>query len=245
MLAGLVLTHLIDVTGVLLAGFPSKLPADAADQLQTFAHWPDHWAAVYAEVSVWDATMEQMRRALRGGVTDLPLTVITPPPTTPAWRSCGTRGWRCNATWPGPPTPPATPCWTEPATSLATEPEPIRTVIQAVHDMFDTISVIVPTPRRGTRKIGSSQRFDLDRRGAATRPQRRGCAPVLPRPLAMSNSPGDAAPTTDLLNPSVIPAPWDRPPILLSTSALRRPGRCGAGRVRRVSRRAAAPGRER
>ncbi len=78
--AALGLTHLVDLTGVLLAGLPAKLPPDAAAQLRTFAHWPRDWSAVYDEVSVWDDTMEQMRRAMEGGaLRDLPLVVLTGP----------------------------------------------------------------------------------------------------------------------------------------------------------------------
>lgn len=77
-LARVGLTHLIDITPVLLAGLPSKLPADAATHLRTFAHWPGHWTAIYDEVSVWDDSMEQMRVAL-SRLGDLPLTVLTAP----------------------------------------------------------------------------------------------------------------------------------------------------------------------
>lgn len=80
MLAALGLTHLVDLTGVLLGGLPSKHPADAASQLRTFAHWPGYWSAVYDEVSVWDDTMEQMRRAMdHGALQELPLVVLTGP----------------------------------------------------------------------------------------------------------------------------------------------------------------------
>lgn len=80
MLATVGVTHLVDVTGFLLAGLPSKLPAEAATQLRAFARWPGHWAAVYAEVSIWDDTMEQMRAAMRNtALQDLPLTVVTAP----------------------------------------------------------------------------------------------------------------------------------------------------------------------
>ena len=68
------------MTGVLLAGLPSKLPADAAAQLRAFAHWPGFWAAVDAEVTVWDTTMDQMRQAMHGGrLKDLPMAVLTAP----------------------------------------------------------------------------------------------------------------------------------------------------------------------
>lgn len=137
MLARLGLTHLVDVTGILLAGMPSKLPADAAGQLRTFAHWPGHWAAVDAEVSAWDVTMEQMRRALHGSLRDLPLTVITAPdnPGMEAMREPWLDMQRELAS----------------ASNsvrhlvlggvghvqLATEPEPTRNVIQAVRDIVD------------------------------------------------------------------------------------------------------------
>lgn len=79
-LARLGLTHLVDVTGILMAGLPSKLPAEAAAQLRAFAHWPSHWAAVDDEISAWDLTMDQMRRAMHGeGLHGLPLTVLTAP----------------------------------------------------------------------------------------------------------------------------------------------------------------------
>jgi pimeloyl-ACP methyl ester carboxylesterase len=137
MLARLGLTHLVDVTGVLLAGLPSKLPADAGGQLRTFAHWPGHWAAVDAEVSAWDATMQQMRQTLHGGLRDLPLTVITAPdnPGMEAMRDPWLAMQRDLAS----------------ASNtvrhhvldgvghvqLATEPEPTRKVIQTVRDILD------------------------------------------------------------------------------------------------------------
>ena len=114
MLARLGLTHLVDVTGILLAGMPSKLPADAAGQLRTFAHWPGHWAAVDAEVSAWDVTMEQMRRALHGSLRAVSYThldVYKRQPTTRSsrhstelrcWRSSSRPGEpiRSGCTWP-------------------------------------------------------------------------------------------------------------------------------------------------
>jgi len=137
MLAGLGFTHLVDVTGILLAGLPSKLPADAAGQLRTFAHWPGHWAAVDAEVSAWEATMEQMRRALQGRLRDLPLTVITAPdnPGMEAMRDpwldmqrdlAGASSTVRHQILDG-----------VGHIQLATEPEPTRRLIQAVREIVD------------------------------------------------------------------------------------------------------------
>ncbi|MBK8460959.1 MAG: alpha/beta hydrolase [Micropruina sp.] len=138
MLARLGLTRLVDVTGVLLGGLPSKLPPQAADQLRVFAHWPGHWAAVYDEVSVWDDTMEQMRQAMHGvGRVGLPLTVITAPDNPgmeemrEPWLDMQRELAGFSST--------ASHVVLEGAghISMATEPVPIQTVIQAVHDMLD------------------------------------------------------------------------------------------------------------
>lgn len=130
------LTHLVDVTGVLLAGLPSKLPGDAAAQLRAFAHWPGFWAAVDAEVTVWDTTMDQMRQAMYGGrLKDLPLAVLTAPdnPGMEALREPWLDMQRdllrvSNA---------ATHHVVEGAghIAMATEPEPIRTLVEVVRDL--------------------------------------------------------------------------------------------------------------
>jgi pimeloyl-ACP methyl ester carboxylesterase len=138
MLARLGLTHLVDVTGVLMAGLPSKLPPDAAAQLRAFAHWPGYWSAVDDEVSVWDDTMDQMRRAMeRGTLQELPLIVVTAPdnPGMEAVREPWLEMQRELARI------------SSDAThhvvtgaghiSMATEPEPIQRVIQAIRDLVE------------------------------------------------------------------------------------------------------------
>ncbi len=140
MLARLGLTHLVDVTGLLLAGLPSKLPAEAATQLRTFAHWPGHWATVRNEVSVWDETMEQMRQAMHStGLRTIPLTVLTGPdnPGMEALREPWLAMQRELASL----SSDSTHLVVEGAGHIAmgTEPEPIRRLTQAIHDMIDAI----------------------------------------------------------------------------------------------------------
>ncbi len=136
-LAALGMTHLVDVTGVLLGGLPSQLPVGAATQLRAFAHWPGHWSAVNDEVAVWDDTMEQMRRAMdHGTLQELPLVVLTAPdnPGMEAMRepwldmqrdlaSISTTATHNVVTGAG-------------HISMATEPEPIQKVIQAVRELI-------------------------------------------------------------------------------------------------------------
>ena len=140
MLATLGLTHLVDVTGVLLAGLPSKLPAEAAVHLRTFAHWPGHWAAILDEVSVWDETMEQMRNAMhRSTLHGIPLAVLTGPdnPGMEALKEPWLAMQRDLAGVSGD----STHLVVEGAghIAMATEPEPIRQLIQAIHHMIDGI----------------------------------------------------------------------------------------------------------
>lgn len=137
-LAKLGLTHLVDVTGILLAGLPSKLPAEAGAQLRAFAHWPGHWAAVDGEVSAWDDTMDQMRRAMHGaGPRGLPLTVLTAPdnPGMEAMRDSWLDMQRDLASF----SSNASHLVIEGAghISMATEPEPTHIVIQAVEHLID------------------------------------------------------------------------------------------------------------
>ncbi|MBB1513769.1 hypothetical protein H5399_14320 [Tessaracoccus sp. MC1627] len=125
------------MTGVLLGGLPSKLPADAAAQLRAFAHWPGYWAAVDGEVSMWDDTMRQMRQAMdRGALQELPMVVLTAPdnPGMEAMRerwldmqrelaNLSTAATHYVVTGDG-------------HISMATEPEPIQKVIQAIRQLI-------------------------------------------------------------------------------------------------------------
>ena len=143
MLARLGVTHLVDVTGVLLAGLPSKLPAAAAAQLRAFAHWPGHWAAILDEVSVWDDTMEQMRNAMHGTrLQRIPLAVLTGPdnPGMEALREPWLAMQRDLASLSGD----STHLVVEGAghIAMATQPEPIQQLIQAIHDMIDGLSTL-------------------------------------------------------------------------------------------------------
>lgn len=138
LLAKLGVTHLVDVSELLLAGLPSKLPAEAAAQLRTFAHWPGHWTAVLDEVSVWDDTMEQMRSALRSeSLRVLPLTVVTAP-DNPGMEALREPWLEMQRDLAGTSTI-ATHHVVEGAghIALATEAGPIQEVIQAVRAMFD------------------------------------------------------------------------------------------------------------
>jgi pimeloyl-ACP methyl ester carboxylesterase len=105
--------------------------------LRAFAHWPGYWSAVNDEVAVWDETMEQMRRAMgHGALQELPLVVLTAPdnPGMEAMRepwlemqrdlaSVSTAATHHVVTGAG-------------HISMATEPEPIRRVIQAVRELI-------------------------------------------------------------------------------------------------------------
>ena len=137
-LARVGLNHLVDVTAVLLAGLPSKLPQEAAAQLRAFAHWPGHWAAIQDEVSVWDDTMEQMRLAMHGAtLNSLPLTVLTSPdnPGMEAMR----QPWLDMQADLARMSKKASHLVLDGVghIAMATEPGPIAALIQAVHDMVD------------------------------------------------------------------------------------------------------------
>lgn len=149
LVATLGLTHLMDVTHLLLAGLPSQLPPDAAAQLRTFAHWPRHWAAVLDEVSVWDNTMGQMRDAIGGGtLRSLPLVVLTAAdnPGMEAMRSAWLEMQRDLAGMSAEASHLV--LYGVGHIAMATEPEPIAKLIEAVRDLTEATSTESPDGRQ-------------------------------------------------------------------------------------------------